>query len=96
MKLLKNQYDDITKILAREGYTIDDYSLIKKKGRIRIHIQRETAFFSFFRRKKVSLTDHQEWLKSEHYEVNTMGKMSIAEDWQAVMQAFQSWVATLK
>ncbi|MEQ9593298.1 MAG: hypothetical protein RLN86_11890, partial [Cyclobacteriaceae bacterium] len=70
MKLLKNQYEDITKILARAGYKIDDYSLVKKKGRIRIHVERETFFFEFFRRKKVSLTDQQEWLKSEHYEVN--------------------------
>jgi len=96
MKLLSNQYEDITKILASAGFTIKDYSLVKRKGRIRVNIEGETAFFEFFSVGKVNLTDQQKWQKSEHYEVSTLGERSIAEDWQAVMKAFKQWLATLK
>ena len=93
MKLSKTQYQDIRRLLAEFGINQEKLSLVKKKGRIKLHIEGIETTFEFFRRKSVSLTeeDHQ-WQKSELYEVNAAGKASIVANWNEVISLLHKWL----
>lgn len=93
MKLLKNQYQDLLSILDDFGIEHERLSLVKKKGRIKIHIQGFDSYFEFFRRKSISLTDDDhKWQKSEHYELNYNSQAVLVADWNEVIAHFKRWV----
>lgn len=96
MKLLKNQYQDILNVLQESGMSIENFTLTKKKGRIKIQVSGEDSFFEFFRRKSVALDeeDHQ-WRHSEHYELTSLGRQLIVAEWHEVMSKFKEWVDAL-
>lgn len=93
MKLTRTQYQDILKTLTEFNIAQEKLSLVKKKGRIKLHIEGIDSTFEFFRRKSVSLTeeDHQ-WLQSELYEVNAAGKTSVVANWNEVISLLHKWL----
>ena len=93
MKLLPYQYQDILKAIDEYKIGHEALSLVKKKGRIKIHIEGFESYFEFFRRKSISLTelDHK-WQKSEHYELNYNSQAVLAADWEDVLTHFNRWI----
>ena len=93
MKLLKSQYQDIVRGLEDFDIKIDRLSLVKKKGRIRIHIEGRASYFEFFHRKFTSLTpESHQWEKSGHFELNVDGVRTLEGSWDGVMSSYRSWL----
>lgn len=93
MKLHKNQYQDILNTIDDFNIVQERLSLIKKKGRIQIHIEGIESYFELFRRKSVILTepDHQ-WQRSGHYEIVVNGTPLLLADWQEVLTHLNKWL----
>lgn len=91
MKLLPSQYQDLIEALDEVDIAHEQLFLVKKKGRICVHIEGVNATFEFFKRKSVSLSDEtKEWRQSEHYELKVSDKEAVVADWKEVVSHFKS------
>jgi len=93
LKLLKTQYQDILQILAELKIPLENLSLVKTKGKIRVIVTGFDPYFEFFRRKSVSLTQEvHQWKELEHYELNVSGKLHHVPPWSDVVLALRAWL----
>ena len=98
MKFLEKYRKDILQIFENQGFTKDDFSFIKRKGRIVTEHHKTKSTFSFFRKKETRLNEiTKQFEHSSRYEVKADdGKREWVENWEAVINAYEKWLVDLK
>jgi hypothetical protein len=92
LKLLKAQYQDILQTLEDQKIPMENLSLVKVKGRIRVQVSGVDSHFEFFKRKSVVITETHQWQHVEHHELNISGKHKIVSVWSDVVLEFKLWL----
>ena len=98
MKFPKLQYDQILKIIQSNGFSLEEFYLVKRKGWIRIENVHSDRFFTYFKVKETNINpETREWENSMFFKV----KMSEAPDsiqptFDSMMDLFDSWVKKTK
>ena len=97
VKFIHKHRSDILKILQKYQVEELQVSFVKRRGRINILHSESPARFSYLRKKETHLdpTDrqwkHREWFKIK----SNQSKELDVENWDQVMEAFDTWVSSL-
>lgn len=90
MKFLMSEQKTLVAALESAGLTNDDYSFVKRKGRVHVQIEGKEDF-TFFRRKLANLANNQ-FEKSHSYEVAMHGHVIPVNSWEEVLEVFRAWL----
>lgn len=94
MKFLESERKDVLKAIEESGLAIEQFTFIKRKGRMHIqHPQQED--FVYFRRKAASLVNGNQFERSSTYELQMSGQTIPMDNWQDVVQVFRAWLTKL-
>jgi hypothetical protein len=98
LKFPKLQYDQILKIIESNGFNLEEFYLVKRKGWIRIEYLQSNQYFTYFKVKETNIDpDTREWENNMFFKV----KMSEAADcvepsFDSMMGLFDNWVKKIK
>ena len=98
MKLTKTQHSEIIEVLNAQNRTVEEFSFIKRKGRINIIESDSARSFSYFKKKSAGINPTTQRLENyEHYLVSfdSQKEFSVSE-WDAMIIEFKKWLLSLK
>ena len=97
MKFLVQHRQDILKSIEECGFSEEDFSFVKKKGRIHTIHQPSKSHFAYLRVKNTQINDQSlQWEHTEYFKVQyNQESETITPDWTAVLQGFMKWLKTL-
>lgn len=95
MRFKTSEYNDIQEIIAKAKLAPEDFTNVKKRGRLNIQYK-DGSVFIFFRRTQMLLDADKHWDRQSQYEVGPAKKL-IAEgvDWGKVKRLFSKWLKGL-
>ena len=96
MKFPKFQHERILKIIQDNGYALEDFYFVKRKGWIRIEHTLSDTFFTYFKMKETRITKKGEWEFGVHFKVKTTaGRLDDEPTFDSLMDLFKKWVSEL-
>lgn len=98
MKFPKLQYDQILKIIESNGYRLEEFYLVKRKGWIRIEYINSNQFFTYFKVKETNINlDTRQWENNMFFKIKmSESPDSVEPTFEAMMDIFANWVKNIK
>ncbi len=97
MKLPRIYYEQINEAINRQKIPLKSFSFTKKRGWIYINHHPSDRYFSFFRKKSVTISSQtHQWESSETFKIKPSdGDPQQKEHWQGVMESLMAWLADI-
>ena len=94
MKLPGTYYQQINEAITQRKMPLDLFSLTKKRGWIYINYIPDNSYFSFFRKKSVTISEaNHQWENQEIFKIKPSdGNHQQKENWQEVMASLSDWL----
>lgn len=94
MKFLESERKDVLKVIEESGLKPEEFSFLKRKGRMHIQYPGQTDFV-YFRRKSAYIVDGNRFERGNSYELEMAGQTLPMERWEDVREVFASWVSRI-
>jgi len=94
MKFLEFERRDMLAAIEHNGFKIEDFSFLKRKGRMHIQYPHQDDFV-YFRRKRASLVNGNQFERGSSYELQMEGQTIPMDSWKDVCQVFESWLSRI-
>lgn len=97
MKFLGQHRSDLFRIMEKSNFHQNDFSYIKRKGRILIQTSKPQILFGYIRKKHTLLNPiTKQWEHSNSYKIqsNTNPEFEVS-NWSDVIDHFEKWLSLL-
>ena len=95
MRFLAAEYRPIQNAITQSGRTLDEFSFVKKRGKLHVFHPGAKEPFVFFRKTTTQLNDQKQWEKRVTYLLYGGGVSIPLDRWEAVLEVFQTWLDQL-
>jgi len=95
MKFLVKEHTAFKTAIEEKGLRIDDFSFVKKRGKLHVNYKKESNPFVFYRKKETQLNDNLQWSEQISYFIFLPQKAGPLNNWDEVVKAFQGWLKSL-
>jgi len=94
MKFLPSEHKDITTLIAQQNLDLNDFSFVKRKGRLHIYYKNQEPSFSFFRTDETNLVGNN---FEEHtlFKISIETELGIVRSWNEVLLMINNWLTSL-
>ena len=94
MKFYERHRKDLLKSIQEHGLSKDDFSFIKRRGRIITQRNQSKKTFSYIQKSETTIDEKtKDWIDITYFElkINDSSPQKI-KDWKAVMSHFENWL----
>ena len=91
MKFHIKEHKDFESVLAKNGFTKNDYSFSKKRGFLSINVKTKPEAFIYYRKKESRLDEKGQFTDVITYYLNKDKSISF-ETWEEVLEAFDRFL----
>lgn len=97
MKFPKFHYELILKKIKLNGFTLEEFFLVKRKGWIRIEHPASGEFFTYFKKKETRINqDSKQWEHDVFFKIKMNNSAEIVEPtFDSMLQQFDNWLKAL-
>jgi len=94
MKFLPSEHKDIKTLIAQQNLDLNDFSFVKRKGRLHIYYKNQEPSFSFFRTVETNLVGNS---FEEHtlFKISIETELGIVRSWKEVLLMINNWLTSL-
>lgn len=96
MKFLEAHRKEIYNSMAEFGFQQDDFSYVKRRGRIHIQYEPADTYFAYLRKKETRLDpETKQWAHHEYYKVHIKNNKETDQSWENLIKHFRKWLESL-
>ena len=97
MKFYERHRKEILEAVAEEGMSKDEFSFIKRRGRIMTQHNESKNMFSYFQKEEIGVEEISgDWKDVTYFEIQISGhKVKRVDDWPVVIHQMRTWLKSL-
>ena len=94
MKFHEYHRVDIIRTISEVGYHKQEFSFIKRKGRIITQFNSDQSTFSYIMKTEISVDEiSKDWIDQTYFEIKANdGKVERVENWETVIDEMKKWL----
>ncbi len=95
MKLLKTHQQNLYDAFAKHGFVKDDFSFVKRRGRIFIIHEASKHHLAYLRKKETNLDpDSKQWVHNTSFvlEMSVGPSKQLIPNWEGVLSELDQWL----
>ncbi len=95
MRFLQSEYKPIIEVIKKNGFEEQEFSFVKKRGRLNIiHTENSQTFF-FHRKTETVLNESRQWEKQSSFQFGSEKEELWSDTFDTVLAALSQWLAKL-
>ncbi len=97
MKFPKIHHEKVNEVIKSNGFTMEDFYLVKRKGWIRIEHISSSSYFSYFKKKETKIDpDTKAWIHNHFFRIKRSdGPDEVAPDFDSMLSQLNQWLGKL-